>query len=300
MDLLDFSLPEFTRLSWVSDRAREVWQPRLHRITTAWLEIEWLSVAAEIRACGLTLATPEVFLANAGKWAMRGLSALPVELLGASESCAGNGAAQALPSGPPVFRLVIGTPANVADFKNAWDNSNQEVIGKLLGFPPCCHAFFRNVWVDQGLADTTWPMALASSNGLHEPNRIVIEGPPQTNILWRWMGIRAIPHLPCRSDCALSADLGASMVQLGRAAGYNTEMDWLLEILSWPVEWSALHGIAEVKTPVLKVTTCTDATARTYEVRREGTAYPTEGAHGLSFPYRLPPNLIAVPSPTAP
>ncbi len=32
-------------------------------------------------------------------------------------------------------------------------------------------------------------------------------------------------------------------------------MDRLLEILSWPVEWSVLHGIAAVKAPVLKVST---------------------------------------------
>jgi hypothetical protein len=65
-------------------------------------------------------------------------------------------------------------------------------------------------------------------------------------------------------------------------------MDWLLEILSWPVEWSALHGIAEIKTPVLKVCTRTDATPSKYVVRRQGDAYPEEGAKGLTFAYRLP------------
>ncbi len=206
MDRLDFALPEFTRLSWVSDRAREVWEPRLRRITKAWLEIEWLSVAADIRPCGLTLASPEEFLAEAGKWAMRGLSALPVELLGMPDNSVANSApnadSQMHQVGPLVFRFVIGTPRNVADFKSAWDASNQEAIGKLLGYPPCCHAFFRDVWVEQGLMDTTWPMAVASANGSDALTRIEIKGPPQSNILWRWMGIRAIPHLPCRSDCA--------------------------------------------------------------------------------------------------
>jgi SAM-dependent methyltransferase len=64
-------------------------------------------------------------------------------------------------------------------------------------------------------------------------------------------------------------------------------MDWLLEILSWPVEWSALHGIAEIKTPVLKVCTRTDATPSKYVIRRQGEAYPAEGAQGLTFAYRM-------------
>jgi hypothetical protein len=300
MDRLDFSLPDFTRISWVSDRAREVWEPRLRRITKAWLEIEWLSVAADIRPCTLTLASAEGFLAEAGKWAKRGLSALPVELLGISGDSVDNTASiadlQAHQPNPLVFRLVIGTPKNVSEFKSAWDASDQQAIGKLLGYPPCCLAFFRHVWVEQGLVDTTWPMAIASANGSNGSTRIEIKGPPHSNILWRWMGIRAIPHMPCRSDCDPSAEVGKKMVEIGREMGYDTEIDWLLDILSWPVEWSALHGIAEVKTPVLKVTTRTDATASKYVVRRVGDAYPIEGGHGLSFPYRAPHTLFTVSS----
>jgi hypothetical protein len=294
LDRLDFSLPEFTRVSWVSDRAREVWEPRLRRITNAWLEIEWLSVAAGVRRCGLTFSSPEGLLAGSGKWVARGLSALPIELLGATSNSDSSAASPAHEREPLLYRVAIGTPQHVSDFKTAWDASNQEAIGQLLGYPACCHAFFRQIWVEQGQVDTTWPMAVQTAGGSDQSTRIEITGPPQNNILWRWMGIRAIPHLPCRSDCIASAELGRKMVDLGREAGYDTEMDWLLEILSWPVEWSALHGIAEVKTPVLKVTTSTDATARKYEVRREGDTYPIEGGQGLRFPYRAPPRSRAV------
>ena len=43
---LAFRLPDFTRYTWVSDLARNVWQPRIARIIVAWQEIEWLAVAA--------------------------------------------------------------------------------------------------------------------------------------------------------------------------------------------------------------------------------------------------------------
>ncbi len=69
------------------------------------------------------------------------------------------------------------------------------------------------------------------------------------------------------------------------------------EILSWPAEWSALHGIAEIKTPVLKVSTRTDATAKKYVVRRQGEKYPAEGARGLGFPYSQPRQPLVTLSP---
>jgi hypothetical protein len=102
------------------------------------------------------------------------------------------------------------------------------------------------------------------------------------------MSVRATPHLPCRFDCPDTVRLGAALLELGRSLGFDREIDDLLTVLSWPVEWSALHGICEIRTPIFKVVTCTDATATTYRVRLPGSAYPDEGAAGLAFPYRPP------------
>ena len=109
-----------------------------------------------------------------------------------------------------------------------------------------------------------------------------------TNMLWRWIGVRAVPHLPCSFDCAGTIRFGEQFLALGRRLGYAEEIGWIEEILSWPVEWSALHGIAEVKTPVLKMITATDATPYKYTVQIKGEKYPSEGATGLYFPYRKP------------
>jgi 2-polyprenyl-3-methyl-5-hydroxy-6-metoxy-1,4-benzoquinol methylase len=68
------------------------------------------------------------------------------------------------------------------------------------------------------------------------------------------------------------------------------------EILSWPVEWSALHGIAEIKTPILKVSTRSDIAHGKRVVRWHGSAYPAEGARGLSFPYVKPRSLAVTAS----
>jgi hypothetical protein len=278
VERLDFELPEFTRLSWVSDAARELWEPRLRRVTRAWLELEWRSVVIGLRRCGVTMVPAADLVDRAGEWARQGLSGVPVETCGQ-----GSGLGE-----PLVYRVVVGAPHWVRPFLDAWDVGDDDEMGRLLGYPECCVEFSRAVWEDEGLTDTTWPMAQGAGAPENGTRCIEVAGPPESNILWRWMGVRPVPHLPCRFDCEASGELGRRFVAAGRRAGFGEEMDWLLEILSWPVEWSALHGIAEIKTPVLKVSTRTDATAITYTVRRAGTAYPAEGAQGLKFPYRMP------------
>jgi len=288
MERFDLTLPDFTRLSWVSDQAREVWEPRLRRVTKAWLDIEWLSILSGVRACGVTMVTPEEFIDKAGRWALRGLNAIPVEIQGNAANYGSTGRRPVLGE-PFVFRVVVGIPRDVAEFKAAWDAGDDQAIGDKLGYPPCCYEFFQRVWVKEGYLDTTWPMAVATGGGdVPDDRAIRVTGPAEANILWRWMGARPVPHLPCSLVCAPTVELGRQLIQVGREAGYGEEMGWLLEILSWPVEWSALHGIAEIKTPILKVSTRTDATKVKYIVRRPGTAYPAEGAQGLGFPYQMP------------
>jgi SAM-dependent methyltransferase len=287
MERLDFNLPEFARLSWVSDAAREVWEARLTRITRAWLDLEWRSVVAGVRRCGVTMVSAVDLVERAGDWARRGLTAVPLETLEQNRAYTSVGKKPGFGE-PFVYRVVVGAPESTRAFQDAWDARDDEEIGRLLGYPPCCGEFFRRVWVDEGLTDTTWPMALSTVAPENGTRCLEVAGPPEANILWRWMGVRPVPHLPCRFDCEASVELGRRFVTTGRQAGFGEEMDWMLEILSWPVEWSALHGIAEIKTPVLKVSARTDATATKYTVRRHGAAYPVEGAQGLKFPYQIP------------
>jgi hypothetical protein len=75
------------------------------------------------------------------------------------------------------------------------------------------------------------------------------------------------------------------MLSVGVQSGFDNEVRWLLQILRWPVEWSALNGIAEIKTPIAKLSAATETTSMKYVVRRVGDGYPVEGATGITFPY---------------
>lgn len=286
VDLLDFRLPDFTRLSWVSDTARSVWEPRLTRIAAAWAEVEWRSVLAGVRECALVSCSPAALPSAVAQWAQWGLSVTEVAVQGASRHPYTSAVLPVEPGKPTLLRVVVGNPRSTAAFKRAHLGHDHDTMGRLLGYPPCCRQFFGSVWIQHHRVDTTWSMAANTVPVGPDETLIELSGPAVANILWRWMQIRAVPHLPCSFDCVATVELANRLRQVGTQAGFQQEFDWMEEILSWSAEWSALHGIAEIKTPVVKVSTRTDATAHAYVVRRHGTTSPEEGGAGLGFPYQ--------------
>jgi hypothetical protein len=298
-DRLAFRLPEFTRTSWVSAAAREEWAPCFERIGRAWGEIEWLSVAGGVRPCGLVSIAPPDYAREAVRWAAGGVLSLPLRIEGMSRHSYASESSPPEPGKPYVFRVILSRSLDLAmRLAEAWRADDDDMIGELLGYPSCCRRAFVDVRSKRRCTDTTWQMAVSTARPVPSPDLTVeLAGAPFGNVLWRWMGVRAVPHLPCRFDCRETLNLGRKLLDLGAGAGYVDEMDCLKQVLSWPVEWSALHGIAEIKTPIMKVSTRTDATARKRVVRFQGEAYPEAGASGLRFPYRSPSRAVISGSP---
>jgi uncharacterized protein len=291
---LEFRLPENVRVAWVGDDARQVWEPRLQRILAGWRELEILSVTSGLRRCAAVPSGPEEIVRLAARATGAGLVALPVELQAPAASYR-NASARPRLGEPWVYRVVLGSQPDVAAMKDAWDRADDAAIGDLLGYPACCRlAFFRS-WVDEGLIDSTFPMAQATAGALGQgADAIETAGPPLTNMMWRWVGVRPVFHLPCGDHCAPTRDIAAALLACWTAGGFRDEAEWLEEILSWPCEWTALHGIAEIKTPILKIVATTDATATRLVVRRAGLRIPAEAPRGLGFAYRTSPALVTL------
>ena len=183
---------------------------------------------------------------------------------------------------------------------DAIDACDHDAVGALLGYPPCCRSSFVRFCGEEGLTDLTWPAALHSAAVPAAARRPAQQAAPEqvethiravggvtdANLLWSRLGVRSVSHIPCSFDCDPTRTLGTAMRNLMRELGFVEESRWLEAILEWPVEWSALHGIAETKTPILKIASQTHATANKYVVRRAGSGYPEEGARGVRFPYR--------------
>lgn len=290
LDRLPFQLPDFTRIAWTSDKARIVWGPRIEQISRAWHEIEWRSVADGVRPCALTRLSETELASKMRDWAAAGLTHVILGTEGAPDGIYSSHPRPVVPGKPVSLRIVVGRTADLVEFQNAWQGSDEAAIGALLGYPACCTRFFQATWIDRKQVDTTWDMA--ANTAPHATDRvdgsIELREPSLGNVLWRWVGVRAVPHLPCSYSCEATITMAERMLSVGERAGYVAEMAWLREILTWPVEWSALHGIAEIKTPVLKISTRTDATCGKYVVRLRGLTLPAEAAKGLVFPFHAP------------
>jgi hypothetical protein len=208
---LKYVLPDFTRISWVGDRARAAWEPRIQRIGHAWSEIEWRSIIAGIRKCALTSVPADQLVERSTGWAGDGLSTMPVAMSGVAPGYASTSVAPR--TGQPFeYRVAIGALADVAALKHAIDAGDDGSMGRLLGFPACCIAFFRTTWVEDACVDTTWAMAAGSASADESGRQIEIDAdtPFQANILWRWMGVRAVPHLPCSFTCRVTVEFAMS------------------------------------------------------------------------------------------
>jgi uncharacterized protein len=255
------------RISWVSERAREIWQPRLERIRTVLEEMTIRTALASGGRCAVRLAPESAFPSLMDLATKAGLAAtiLPREALPAG-ICTRPGSEVA-----GVF--LAGAKKAVAAAQMAWSRQDVPTFHAQLDLPSCCVAH-----ASDHVGGDAFSSQECSENcppGVAHP------------LLWP-LGISILPVIPCRLDC-LSADRVAQQwMEDAVGHGYAAEVGWLRECFSWSVLWSELHGIAEVKTPVFKICFETGSTAPKVLIRRRGIARAEGSAAGLSFPYAAP------------
>jgi hypothetical protein len=289
MKRLDFVLPEFFRYMWTSEAAKAAWEPRVRAVSNAIRELEWLTVENDVRPCGMAEFSPEDLSNRSPDWIKRGLELMPLAHEAGSCSAYQFASPPCVLASPSRFVMGFAKKKCARALAEAFKSGNNEAMGKLLGYPDCCIDFFLKVCGRLGHVDTTWPMACASRDTLRtsdDVNTIRVPRPSPVNILLRGLGIRAVFHFPCGFGCSKSLEVSERLTAVGRTEGFAQEMEWLCEMLRWPMEWSALHGLAEIKTPVLKCCLSTDATPTLYRVLVEGSEVPKEAAKGIGHPYK--------------
>lgn len=284
MNRLPFALQDFTRISWVNEEARTVWAGRISGINKMHAYLEWTSVVAGIRKCALQMLDKSQLIDRTSSLRSHGLELIILKSVRAASSYQSR--ISDATSGEDASWCVIGESENIAGFHRAFDDCDNVTMGRLLGYPECCIEYFQDFWVQRGLVDSTWLSALNTSSAI-VANASVTCKSSKCSVHLRWIGVRPVFHLPCAIDCEMSARIAEKLARLAQSYRFVDEARWLSELMSMPMEWSALHGIAEIKTPLFKIVTNTDATAEKHVVRIEGTEYPAQGASGVVFPFRV-------------
>ena len=285
MRRLDHRLEEFTKHTWANDEAKVVWEPRIRKVCACNAELEWRSIVEGVRAGGLTAVAPNELETFGAMLATYGLTVAPLEKIAAADSYVSSG--RPLREGEAFnYRCAMGRVSDVRLLESAYLSHDDEAVGRLLGYPSCCTSFFNRVWIDELFVDTTWPMAQNTAEKRSVTHtHVEIPEVSKCNILLRWLGPRMVFHLPCSFNCQPTVELAVKFTEIARSAGFHQEMDWLEEMLSWPVEWKASNGLAEITTPVGTISTVTDATAETYRVSYKGGAgYAKASVRAVGLP----------------
>lgn len=289
MKRLNTVLPDWTRVQWTTIENKEKYEPIIRNISDAWRTIERMSVVHDIRPSTLDIIHANELEQLIETYKQYNVLVVPLAREGMTKSYSSTSPAY-VPGKPYRIRVVFTKSEDIAnEWYTIWNTKplNNKRVGELLGYPECCVDFYLKYWVGQNFIDTTWPMA-ANNLNLSDENTIIHikdDAPPECNILWRWQGVRFVSHLPCSFDCEHTVELGMKNAELGRTLGYTKEIDDMYELLSWPVEWSALHGVAEIKTPINKISARTDMTPWKYAVQKHSVTYPEDGASGTVYPY---------------
>ena len=289
MQRLNTVLPDWTRVQWTSIENKNKYEPILSSISSAWKHIERMSVVHDIRSSTLDIINSDELSTLVDEYKQYGVMIVPLTKEGMSTTYSST--VQAYQPGKPYRLRVVFTKSEelAKEWYDVWNTTplNNRRVGELLGYPPCCVDFYTKYWVDQKFVDTSWVMAADKLQLANDDKIIHIkeDTPPECNILWRWQGVRLVSHLPCSFNCTHTQDIGVKMAELGRQLGYTEQVDWIYELLSWPVEWSALHGIAEIKTPINKISSRTDMTPWKYTVQKHSHGYPEDGMSGTMYPW---------------
>jgi hypothetical protein len=268
---LPFELPAFSRITWASAASRSTWGERLSRVRRALDDRERPSCWSGI----LPARIVKIYPYREPEWTDEARRCgLEVERLEATATDMARD--EELQTGKAIL-VLAGRPEAVRQ-------ARVERSGRALGMPDCCAR----------QAERTRPLALRSQEMILMLSSVPEVEPGgcaflrqawETNLFWRGAGVSFLPYLPCVVGCERSKALAQALLARMTRSGFEEETGWLREMLSWSLSWSALHGIAELKTPLFKACGSTDATAGRHEICLEGTS-PKDAPAGIGFPYR--------------
>lgn len=272
LERLPFQLPEFLRVAWASAAARDYWEPKIQAVSQVWPLVERATVERTLRPGALQTVSPEQLL-DLQQWSLR--SGIPMAIVGmeGAHGSYGNASIPYRPGAPFAYRVYFGRGPTA--FLEAWQDGDNAAIGVALGFPDCCVRFFDQYWRQEGWRDLTYP-AIGDSEAANLVRH--------TNVLLKPLGVRPVFHLPCSFVCQSTYELGEDILALMEQV-FPRESAWLQALVSMPMEWSSLHGVAMVVTPILKLVYASDPLPSKVTFHLVSNTYPEHGARGTQFPF---------------
>ncbi len=177
---------------------------------------------------------------------------------------------------------MTGNKSAVETAEAAFHSSDWGSFFGSIEAPACCGVHASKRAVAATVAEVVWSLVPANQT-LTELAESV-----QTHPLLAPIGLSIMPILPCSLNCCAAQHESERWLATAASFGYATEVGWLRECLSWAAEWSELHGVTEIKTPVFKLAIQTESNMISRQIKRHGTTRTEGAAAGLRFPFAAP------------
>ncbi|MBQ4822097.1 hypothetical protein [Aquimarina sp. MMG016] len=257
MEVLDYNIPPFKTMGWVSDKAKETWNNRFEKINGA---IIFTTLKALVKG-----DWDSQYLIVEGWSYFKILElAAPMEIT-VKATFLGNENVK----GPVYYEVLL---------------TNKHTDPDTLK-SSCCIACTTAIR-EKNRKEHVWQAVLNTKAYQQEGQILSLSSGSDTSVFWQRLLVTIGTQHRCSLQCKRYASLQEALFDKLQVFGYEQEALWLSEMYSWPVEWCASHGICELRTPIIKLAYDTDPTAIPHTIRVEGDNYPTEGAPGKRFPYR--------------
>lgn len=275
MKIPKVDLHPFTKVAWKTKELKEIWAERILRVARAYNNAEYSLVKSGVRPC----AVVHIDWYNADtiieKITTDGLVYLPIRW---SKKYQGFSHKHFFTQkGDPesfIYGVLSNSLESAKQFREAELNNkvDHKRIGELLAYPECCINAFNKRWGD-GIIDPLFEAAEVVADKREVINGgtevIYAKSHPYANPFLRYFGIRITSHLPCSIQCKETIEIGEAWIKAMRESDEEAA-DWAVEILSMPVKWNILKGIAQVETPLFFGITNTVFTEHKKEVILNG------------------------------
>lgn len=271
-----YRLPDFLRSAWVSDAAREAWRPRFEAIREAWPRVTLGAVAERKVECAVRVVPARMFFGLQADARRQGIEARVLGVRGVAVATYSAEGFQPRAGKPFLYEVAFGSGEVCAELEVLWRRREFGAAYRSAGAGDCCARALDG----DAVGERFDPVGRYASAGAEVEEGTAIDA------LWSWLNVERVTCAACQPGCVDSSKAAEGWVGFAEAFGCGREMEWLREVLAWPVEWTALHGIAGLKTPVVKATWSTDPRHEKASLRYVGAGYPAEGGTGLRFPYR--------------
>lgn len=262
---LDFTLEFQPDTLYRSEALRDIWEYRKARILMMEQDLETLSVEKGLRKAARKIIKHENIASDYIRYKDRGLKIVPL-----SNTTLSSGYRLSTKRGDAnaITTLITREDTEIKEPSEIY--SNNISMGYYLGYPDCCTSFFERNWTDQGFKDSVFHIAMNTKDAVREGNTITVPNSPKGNSILKFMSVRATFHMPHSFDCKETERIADELTELALENGYEKEIAWRDQLLSSEIEWSSLHGIAVITTPVSKTRMATDSLAEKHVVIHEG------------------------------